>query len=145
MRHVAPGRRRATVGDRLQHRGANSPRYPARSGTSTASRQATERWRVDVLDASNTILATQFSPIGNSLAGDSLPWTFAFTGLPAGVDKLLIRFVGTKTNPVGLAFNNFSPVEAVPEPGSVVLMGLGAIALLAIGARRRRAKRPEKS
>lgn len=144
MRHVAPG---PPPGNLVIDYNTVAP-IPSLSGEIwdiDGQTQATERWRVDVLDASNSILATQFSPIGSTLAGDSLPWTFAFTGLPGGVDKLLIRFVGTKTNAIGLAFNNFSPVEAVPEPGSVVLMGLGAIALVTIGARRRQARLSEKS
>ncbi len=99
--------------------------------------QATELWLVEVLDASNNLLASQFSPLGDSLALDGLPWVLSFSGLPAGVDKIRITWSGTKLAGVGLAFNNFNPT-AVPEPGSVVLMGLGAIALVAIGARRRR-------
>ena len=99
--------------------------------------QATERWLVEVLDASNNLLASQLSPLGNSPALDGLPWVLSFTGLPTGVDNLRITFVGTKLSGVGLAFNNFN-TTAVPEPGSVMLLGLGAIALVAIGARRRR-------
>lgn len=99
--------------------------------------QATEQWLVEVLDSSNNLLTSQLSPLGNSSALDGLPWVLSFTGLPTGVDKLRITFLGTKLAGVGLAFNNFNPT-AVPEPGGVVLMGLGAVALVAIGARRRR-------
>ena len=94
----------------------------------------TEQWLVEVLDGANTVLASQLSPLGNSAALDSLPWTFAFSGLPAGVDKVRLTFVGTKTTGIGLAFNNFSPTTAVPEP-------TGAAACLAGGLllhRRRR-------
>jgi hypothetical protein len=101
--------------------------------------QGTEQWRVEVLDTANNVLASQLSPLGNSPALDGRPWTFAFTGLPLGVDKVRLTFIGTKTMGVGLAFNNFSPTEAVPEPASVVLFGLGAIGLLAVAAKRRRA------
>jgi hypothetical protein len=99
--------------------------------------QATELWLVEVLDGSNNLVTSQLSPLGNSFALDARPWVFSFSGLPLGVDKLRITFQGTKINSIGLAFNNFNPTE-VPEPGSVVLMGLGAVALVAIGARRRR-------
>ena len=103
--------------------------------------QATELWKVEVLDGANVVLASQFSPLGNSFALDARPWVFSFSGLPLGVDKLRITFQGTKINNIGLAFNNFNPT-AVPEPGSIVLMGLGAIALVAIGLRRRRGRPP---
>lgn len=98
----------------------------------------TERWFVEVLDAANNVLATQASPLGNSAALDGLPWTFAFSGLPAGVDKLRITFTGSKTSDLGLAFNNFSPLVAVPEPASVLLMGMATMAALVVAARRKR-------
>jgi len=99
--------------------------------------QATERWAVAVLDAAGAPLAGQLSPIGNSSALDGLPWTFSFTGLPAGVDKVRISFVGTKISGLGLAFNNFTPIQAVPEPSTLALLLGGGAMLLAIAARRR--------
>jgi hypothetical protein len=102
------------------------------------SQGGTEQWRVDVLDASNNVLTSQLSPLGNSLALDGLPWTFSFSGLPAGVNKVRLTFVGTKTSGLGLAFNNFSPTVAVPEPGSASLFGLGAVVTLVTLAQRRR-------
>jgi hypothetical protein len=98
--------------------------------------QATELWKVEVLDSANAVLASQFSPLGDSFALDARPWVFSFSGLPLGVDKLRITFQGTKINSIGLAFNNFNPT-AVPEPGGVVLMGLGAVTLVILGLRRR--------
>jgi hypothetical protein len=98
--------------------------------------QATELWKVQVLDGANNVLASQFSPLGDSFALDARPWVFAFSGLPFGVDKLRITFQGTKINGIGLAFNNFNPT-AVPEPGSIVMLGLGALAFLGLAARRR--------
>ncbi len=95
-----------------------------------------EQWRVDVLDGSNNLLASQTSPLGNSFALDSRPWVFTFTGL-SNVDKLVLTFVGTKTTGFGLAFNNFNP-QVVPEPGTFVLAGVGAAMLIAMRARRRR-------
>lgn len=85
---------------------------------------ATEQWQVDILDAANNVIATQLSPIGLDSTLDSTPWTFAFSGLPAGVDKARLTFIGTKISGVGLAFNNFSPF-AIPEPSSALLIGAG--------------------
>ena len=90
----------------------------------------TEQWQVDVLDGSGSVLATQLSPLGNSTALDSLPWTFGFSGLPLGVDKVRLTFVGSKTTGIGLAFNNFSPTVAVPEPGVLLLAGGAGVVLL---------------
>lgn len=89
----------------------------------------TEQWQVDILDAANSVLASQPSPIGNSAALDGLPWTFSFSGLPSGVDKVRITFTGTKTTGLGLAFNNFEPFNAIPEPASAsaVLLTLAAL------------------
>ena len=84
----------------------------------------TEQWQVDVLDAALNVLASQISPLGSGSVLDSRAWTFAFSGLPAGVDKVRLSFIGTKTDGVGLAFNNFSPF-AVPEPGTAMLVGFG--------------------
>lgn len=97
----------------------------------------TEQWRVDVLSNAGGVLASKLSPLGvdngpSSL--DSLPWTFAFEGLPDGVADVRLTFVGSKTGDVGLAFNNFSPDVAVPEPSSLGLVGT----LTALGLRRRR-------
>lgn len=91
---------------------------------------ATEQWRVDVLDGANNILASQDSPVGIDSTLDSRPWTFALSGLPIGVDKIRLTFIGTKISGVGLAFNNFSPF-AIPEPGTAVLIGVGLASLAA--------------
>ena len=88
----------------------------------------TEQWAVQVLNAAGSPLAGQPSPLGDSSALDGLPWTFTFSGLPAGVDKVKITFVGSKTSGLGLAFNNFSPVD-VPEPSTILLFSLGGAVL----------------
>ena len=69
-----------------------------------------EQWRVDALDAGDHVIASQLSPLGTGSPGpyDAKPWTFAFSNLPSGFDKVRMTFIGTKTNGVGLAFNNFS-------------------------------------
>ena len=91
----------------------------------------TEQWLVNVLDSANNVLASELSPLGNSSALDSKPWVFSFTGLPLGVEKVSLTFVGSKTQGLGLAFNNFSPTTAaVPEPSSALLAILAASGLL---------------
>lgn len=98
----------------------------------------TEQWFVEVLDSTNNLLASQFSPLGNNQSLDGLPWVFTFSGLPLGVDKLRITFVGSKTGGLGLAFNNFGPTT-VPEPSGIVLFALGAAGAVFVGIRRKHA------
>jgi len=109
----------------------------------------TERWRVDVLDSAGSILATRRSPLGVDASPDSLdslPWEFGFRGLPDGVRAIRLTFVGTKTDGIGLAFNNFSPTfavpgsVAVPEPSGLALLAAGAGAVAAAARGRRRAR-----
>lgn len=97
----------------------------------------TEQWQVEALDGTNSLLTSQLSPLGNSTALDGLPWTFSFSSLPSGFDKLRITFVGSKTSGLGLAFNNFDPTSAaVPEPNACVLLLVSATALLTSRSRR---------
>ncbi len=103
----------------------------------------TEQWRVDVLDANNGLLTQQLSPLGALGSGnaplDSRPWTFEFTdlaALSAPVDRVVLNFVGTKTDGIGLAFNNFD-VQVIPEPSAIALTGLGLVLVAGAGLRRR--------
>lgn len=111
-----------------------------------------EQWIVEVLDRSGRVVATQISPRGldpslTNASLDSLPWTFAFSNLTAlstEVTRVRISFStepGAKTGGVGLAFNNFSAFQAVPEPGSVILTAIGGIGLLALSRRARGSRR----
>jgi hypothetical protein len=99
----------------------------------------TEQWLVEVLNTTGVILATRLSPLGTepTVPLDGQPWIFSFTNLPAGVDKIRITFTGTRPA-VGLAFNNFSPTVAIPEPGSFLVCILGLVPLFTAARLRRR-------
>jgi hypothetical protein len=94
----------------------------------------TEEYTVQAFDSSNSLLSTIVSPLGvldSSIAPlDGEPWVFAFSGLSTGIDHIVITFTGTKPSGIGLAFNNFYPTTAVPEPTSALL---GMIALTVFG------------
>jgi hypothetical protein len=85
----------------------------------------TERFLVKAFDGS-TLLDSIESPLGIDLTLDGKPWAFGFSGL-SDITKIEISFTGSKTRGIGLAFNNFSPVEDispvvnVPEPSTISL------------------------
>jgi hypothetical protein len=99
----------------------------------------TEQWLVEALNGSGAILASRLSPLGTepTVPLDGQPWIFSFTNLPAGVDKIRITFTGTRPA-IGLAFNNFSPTVAIPEPGSFLVWILGLMPLFTVAGVRRR-------
>ena len=103
-----------------------------------------EQWRVQAFNhttnASTGLLAEIDSPRGidnddpNGL--DGRPWTFAFHGL-SDIRQIRISYVGTQQFAVGLAFNNFSPVSAVPEPAGLSLVIAGLLGCFACKTQRR--------
>jgi hypothetical protein len=103
----------------------------------------TEEYTVKAFDSTNSLLATVVSPLGvlDSLNAplDGEPWVFAFSGLTAGIDHIVITFTGTKPAGIGLAFNNFYPTTAVPEPASATLAAVATV-MSAMVVRRRRSK-----
>ncbi|GLX84331.1 hypothetical protein tloyanaT_05830 [Thalassotalea loyana] len=84
----------------------------------------------------NQLLASILSPIGNNSQLDGKPWAFGFSGL-SDITRIDISFVGSKTKGIGLAFDNFSPIQnasalssvSVPEPASILMLSLGIIGL----------------
>jgi hypothetical protein len=98
----------------------------------------TERFLVKAFNG-DALLDSILSPLGLKNKGDSTldgkPWVFGFTGL-SDITRIEISFMGTKTKGIGLAFNNFSPVEdlsksvSVPEPSSLAMFALGMLGLI---------------
>lgn len=103
----------------------------------------TEQYRVEAFDSSNNSLDVIFSPVGTHMSDEPLafldgrPWVFSFSGL-SDIDRIDITFIGTKTSGIGLAFNNFYPTTAVPEPTMLSLATFGGCALMAVRRRVRR-------
>lgn len=85
----------------------------------------TEQFLVKAFDGAR-LLESITSPLGIDNTLDGKPWTFGFRGL-TNITKIEITFTGSKKKGIGLAFNNFSPVEdvsqivSVPEPSIISL------------------------
>lgn len=81
----------------------------------------TEQYRVRAYDSGGGLLATIDSPVSTQDSGclntelDGKPWTFSFSATP-GITRITIDFIGTKTNGIGLAFNNFNATGEQPVP-----------------------------
>ena len=77
----------------------------------------TEQWQIDAFNAANQIVASQTSPLsidqGNPDSLDSLPWEFELAA-HEDIAYVLVEFIGTKTDGVGLAFNNFTTAITLP-------------------------------
>jgi hypothetical protein len=97
----------------------------------------TEQFFVEAFNGINS-LTSMLSPLGKNAGVNSLdgkPWAFGFSGL-SDITRIEISFTGTKQRGIGLAFNNFSPVEdvseqvnSVPEPSTFAIFALGVVGL----------------
>ena len=93
----------------------------------------TEQFLVEVFNGTTLVDSVQ-SPLSSDLSLNGKPWTFGFEGLP-NITKIEVTFIGSKTTGIGLAFNNFSPTENIPQPAkvatpSVLLIFLTALIIL---------------
>ena len=79
-------------------------------------------------DSGGILLATIDSPVSTQDSGcantelDGRPWVFNFSGTP-GIARITIDFIGSKTNAIGLAFNNFNATGDQPVPVKSVSWG----------------------
>jgi hypothetical protein len=100
----------------------------------------TEQYTVQAFDAASTLLATQVSPTGvldtATAPLDGQPWVFSFSGL-SNIDHIWVTFTGTKTSGIGLAFNNFRPTTAAPEPAGALMAVMGLAGVIRRGRRSR--------
>lgn len=91
----------------------------------------TEQWEVQALGTDNTILDSILSPLGDKSKGglDGKPWMWSFERDTADIEAIRFVFTGdSRTENVGLAFDNFSTTVAVPEPASALsLLVLGLV------------------
>jgi hypothetical protein len=102
----------------------------------------TEQWLLQTLDGSNNVNDSLISPLGtNNGAGslDGKPWAWSFSHGTNDIYAIRVSFIGSKTNGIGLAFDNFSPssVSPIPEP-TETLMLLCGLAVLGISKLRKR-------
>ncbi|MEM6484981.1 MAG: hypothetical protein AAF662_08360 [Pseudomonadota bacterium] len=98
-------------------------------GTGHRTRK-TEQFLVQAFNG-NALLDEIYSPLGTDLELDGKPWLFGFDGL-SDIERIEISFTGSKTSGIGLAFNNFSPIQnvenaAVPIPATAALLTLGLV------------------
>jgi hypothetical protein len=90
----------------------------------------TEQFLVEAFNG-DTLLDSIMSPLGIDHSLDAKPWAFGFSNL-TDINKIEISFVGGKKAGIGLAFNNFSPVQNlsssvnVNEPTTLYLMLIAA-------------------
>jgi hypothetical protein len=95
----------------------------------------TEQFSVKAFN-DNTLLTSMSSPMGDNKDLDGMPWEFGFEDL-TDITRIEITFTGSKTKGIGLAFNNFSPVEnisvqtnSVNEPSTVAIFSLVIIGFM---------------
>lgn len=77
----------------------------------------TEQFLVEAFD-DNGLIESILSPLGVDRTLDGKPWQFDFDNL-SQLSQIEISFIGSKTNGIGLAFNNFSPTMSINQTNSL--------------------------
>lgn len=85
----------------------------------------TEQFMVQAFDQ-QSLLATILSPLGKDKTLNGKPWVFGFNEL-SNISKIEITFVGSKKQGIGLAFNNFSPVQDISDSNQLSLTNIQKI------------------
>jgi hypothetical protein len=94
-----------------------------------ANVQGTEQWRIEALNENLQVCTNVLTPAGIDYrldeSFDGLPWSFNIeAGGAEKIAALRFVFVGSKTNDIGLAFNNFSPAQQL---GTTNIIGVAKI------------------
>ena len=102
-----------------------------------ANNQGTEQWEIKAFNNNNVEIGSQLTHMGDDMDFDGKPWIWSFDYTTNDIKYITISFTGSKTEGIGLAFDNFSTDSpAVPIPGAVWLLGSGLLGLLGIQRRR---------
>ena len=95
----------------------------------------TEQFFVEAFN-DDTLLDSMASPLGDDKDLDGMPWAFGFENL-TNITRIEITFTGSKTKGIGLAFNNFSPVEdisvqtnSISEPSTMGIFSMVIIGFM---------------
>lgn len=89
-----------------------------------------EEWTIEARDNMGVVIDTRVITAGDPGTGDGLavPWSFNLGS--DTIHSIRISYTGTKTAAVGLAFDNFSPSEPIPEPAILPLVVVASMGFL---------------
>ena len=75
----------------------------------------TEQWRIEALDVNRDVIDIIESPEADDHSLNCRPWTWRFDRDELDIAAVRITHIGTKTNGVGVGFDNFSAATDVPR------------------------------
>jgi hypothetical protein len=103
-----------------------------------------EAWQIDARDQFGNIINTMILDTSSVGAGNGTAAYWFFSHASNDIYSIRISYVGATDRGVGLAFDNFwtdsinPSVISTPEPGSIALLGTGAVGMLIPVWRKRR-------